>query len=262
VAVAAHGRQTVRLWRGWGSGSLQLRRPSGRRSARPPRVSGGREVTRRDRRLRGDRRKPLGPPRSILEPFSVRQGPGEPGILCRTGARTSALQPPVVARLGAGNALLCTHAFAARSGQATRRLPRSCSHTGGRPSRALPSSRFPPSMPLGIRISRKPRSMARAAARSLLRSPRAHVLQPPRRTSGATPTSCSLPLGRFPFPVFRLPFWNLCSAREGEGYRLCREHHCEREDEVEKPVVLPELTQIADGVHPGDHAQHEQHGDR
>jgi len=52
---------------GGGSGSLKLRRPSGRRGARPSRVSGGRTATRGDGRPRGDRRKTLGLPLSIVK---------------------------------------------------------------------------------------------------------------------------------------------------------------------------------------------------
>jgi len=91
-------------------------------------------------------------------------------FLCSSGARTSALQTPVVAFLGAGDDLSPLTDFKARSGQATRRLHRSSSHTADRPSRELPSSRFPTDAPVRRAHSRKPRSMARSVQRTLLRS--------------------------------------------------------------------------------------------
>ncbi len=125
---------------------------------------------------------------------SDRQGPWEPGILCGSGARTSALQTPVVTYLGAGEDLRRFSALTARSGQSTRRLRRGCSHTGERPSRGLPSSRFPAGAPTQRTHSRKPRSMARPAQRTMLWSARR-----PRSAGGGGVYLLS--------PFFYLPGW-------------------------------------------------------
>jgi hypothetical protein len=87
----------------------------------------------------------------------------EPGLLHQSGARTSALQTPVVACLGAGEDLHRFIALTARSGQATRRLLRRRGHTGERSSRGLPSLRFPANAPTWRSDCRKPQSMARPA---------------------------------------------------------------------------------------------------